>query len=432
MQTDEEAKILRMEEMRKLEVQLKTSNDHLSKLQLKLDDSNESNRIITQASRIKQEELETLKARLESTLAKKQVGNALTSRDQIKTQREGALFDDVDITGTDARFSLDTSTSDVILLKGKSAHSRTWLDAREVNKLLKRAQVASNSKELLVELLARCYGVMMLYEETKLKLKNDALSLETQIGHLRQKNDLLQDKLGSEEEAKRRTLLRYIRAVKSSPSVAGDQSTVRTIQLPESAITDEELHAIAALLRCDTTIQELSLHNNDITDDGAHALASVLSGETSLRSVDLRGNMVTHDGIRVIAEALERSSRVRHVYVHAGGKIEALGLCQWGVSTGSSENNPTMTEIDDTSAMANVETICCVDCRDSKVPTPKGKNERTTLIDKQPGPTSGRINLKNKRHSRQKAQSKITPHDVGDNNSTTLPKMARTKFLHAS
>merc|ERR1739841_222819 len=33
---------------------VKTSNDHLSKLQAKLDDANESNRIISQASRIKQ------------------------------------------------------------------------------------------------------------------------------------------------------------------------------------------------------------------------------------------------------------------------------------------------------------------------------------------------------------------------------------------
>ena len=55
MQTDEEAKVVRTEEMRKLEAQLKTSNDHLSKLQAKLDDANESNRIISQASRIKQE-----------------------------------------------------------------------------------------------------------------------------------------------------------------------------------------------------------------------------------------------------------------------------------------------------------------------------------------------------------------------------------------
>ena len=45
-----------------------------------------------------------------------------------------------------------------------------------------------------------------------------------------------------------------------------------------------------------------------------------------------------------MAEALERSERVRHVYVHAGGKIEALGTAgRWanprGAAGGANDND---------------------------------------------------------------------------------------------
>merc|ERR1711871_1177476 len=246
--------------------------------------------------------------------------------------------DDCNI-GAHLRFSLDRSTPDLILLAGKNMRCRSWLDGRDVNKLLNRAQTSPHTKELLVELLARCYGAIMLHEETRSKLKNDAIKFQEQIAHLKQKCALLQEKLGSEEEAKRRTLLRYIRAVKNSSSTCRTNSSeVKAIELPESAISDEELHAIAALLRCDTTIEELSPRDNRISDDGAHALASVLAGKSSLKSIDLRGNMITHNGVRIIAEALERSDRVRHVYVHAGGKVEALGFSQWPNPEKSSES----------------------------------------------------------------------------------------------
>ena len=65
----------------------------------------------------------------------------------------------------------------------------------------------------------------------------------------------------SEEDAKRRTLLRYVNAVKASAVAGGTdpqgfpvQGEGGVIQLPESGITDEEVHAIAALLRGQTTI----------------------------------------------------------------------------------------------------------------------------------------------------------------------------------
>ena len=180
----------------------------------------------------------------------------------------------------------------------------------------------------------------------------------------------VQDGLAVEEDAKRRMLLRYIHAVKEHAAALAEQGSGGVLQLPESNISDEEVHALAALLRNNTTIEELNLRGNNITDDGARALGAVLAGRSSLRLVDLRGNKIGKGAIRILAEALERAERVRHVYVHAGGKIEALGTAArggTGMGMGSSGAIGEDGEGGDAGARAavNVETICVVDVRDN-------------------------------------------------------------------
>jgi hypothetical protein len=144
------------------------------------------------------------------------------------------------------------------------------------------------------------------------------------------------------------------------------------LQLPESNISDEEVHALAALLRNNMSIDELNLRGNNISDDGARALAAVLSGRSGLRLVDLRGNKIGKSAIRIIAEALERSERVRHVYVHAGGKIEALGTGKWAKTRTTTTLSKTDMSMDDerddgnsAKQTMNVETVCVVDIRDN-------------------------------------------------------------------
>ncbi|CAM9469285.1 unnamed protein product, partial [Scytosiphon promiscuus] len=204
-----------------------------------------------------------------------------------------------------------------------------------------------------------------------------------------------------EEEAKRRTLLRYIHAVKAAASLGLDDESHKNmtaavgrpgrgiIQLPESGVTDEEVHAIAALLRGNSTIAELNLRNNEITDEGASALGAVLAGRMGLRSVDLRSNRISKQGIRTIAEALERSERVRHVYVHAGGKA-TLGTGVWAAPRGgadpqgasadrtSQDHNPAAQSPAAPSGrgatvpLVTVETVCVVDLRENKPPSGGG------------------------------------------------------------
>ncbi len=116
------------------------------------------------------------------------------------------------------------------------------------------------------------------------------------------------------------------------------------------------MHAISALLRKNETIAELNLQGNLITDEGCRSLSSVLSGPSSLSYIDMRRNRISRNGIKVIVEALERSERVRHVHVHAGGKIEAMG-CKNALDT--SDNN---------TCHVQKPTVCIVDIRENSKP----------------------------------------------------------------
>ena len=88
-----------------------------------------------------------------------------------------------------------------------------------------------------------------------------------------------------------------------------------------------------------------------------------------MRLIDLRGNKIGPGAIRILAESLERAERVKHVYVHQGGKIEALGT----KTTSSNNDTLSSTAAASTSGsssappapLVTVETVCVVDVRDN-------------------------------------------------------------------
>jgi hypothetical protein len=125
------------------------------------------------------------------------------------------------------------------------------------------------------------------------------------------------------------------------------------IILPESSLSDEEIHVIVSMLRNNVTIEELQFRKNNISDDGARALAAVLAERSALKFIDLRENHVSMAGMRAIADALERSARVHKVMVHPGGKIEAFGASDEG-------------GISDSMGSLAVKTVCIVDVRENK------------------------------------------------------------------
>ena len=383
VQSDEETRLVQLDDRKKLEAQVLSFNEKCEELQHKLTEMGESNRVITQAMRLKQEELNAITMKFEA-LAKE-----LEVREAQDVLAESGANPDIDMTGAKAgaaddvenvrlnegrgRFYIEAKAvggGSMLVLRARKPLYKDWLEKHGVNDFLKRAQKTTRFRDMVVERIAMSYGLLMVEEEEKDKIIGELGSRDKQIDHLQRKLAFVQDSIATEEDAKRRMLLRYVHAVKEHAIAANDGSG-GVVQLPESNINDEEVHALAALLRNDMNIDKVNLRGNNITDDGARALGAVLSGRSSIRHIDLRGNKIGKGAIRILAEALERSERVRHVYVHAGGKIEALGAGRFNnTNTTTGSNGATMNDDLGASAvdpklMVTVETVCVVDIRDN-------------------------------------------------------------------
>lgn len=402
VQADEEARIIQAEDRKKLEAQVLSFTEKCDELQHKLAEMGESNRIITQAMRLKQEELNEISIKYESLSSEFERREALEGGGAVEEgdmsgARPGAA-DDIDhvrLNEGRGRFYVEVKSvggGSMLTLRGRKPLYREWLEKNGINDFLKRAQKTVRFRDMAVEKMAAILGLLMVEEEEKNQIALEIMARDKQLEHLQKKLVFVQESLATEEDAKRRMLLRYIHAVKEH-AMALNEGTGGVLQLPESNISDEEVHALAALLRNNTNIDELNLRGNNISDDGARALGAVLAGRSSLRSIDLRGNKIGKGAIRIIAEALERSERVRHVYVHAGGKIEALGAGRWA--------NPRETagpEETDSKVMVTVETVCVVDIRDNN-PEDHAQNYELTLLEPEGGTKAARAESPEQRKS---------------------------------
>lgn len=374
VQADSEVRVIQVEDRKKLEAQVMSYSEKCEELQNKLTEMGESNRIITQALRLKQEEISSLE--LKYRHAMQELGScekelaAIHGTSQALPEPsgdDGPRADDIDHVRQNegrGRFYVEAHSiggGSLLLLKARKTAYKDWLDKFAVNDFLKRSQKTTRFRDMVVEKFAAVYGLLMVEEEEKNQILAQITTRDQHIDMQQRKLGLAQDSLAAEEEAKRRMLLRYIHAVKEHAMATGAGGTGGILQLPESNLGDEEIHALSALLRNNVSIEEVNLRGNLISDDGARALAAVLSGRSGLRLLDLRGNKISRAGIKALAEALERSGRVKHVYVHAGGKVEALGTKAKDATAGAPPAAPSSS----TQTSGAVETVCVVDVRDN-------------------------------------------------------------------
>lgn len=409
MQADEEAKLVSKEEAKKMSAQLASLQDQSAELALKLHAATESNRVVTEALRCKQDELDAAGIKLEA--AHRKMGelsaaletSGLPSRDFDGDNNGGSSNargsnqdsplhpDDAAANAANGRFFVEARATHggLLVIKAKrlaaapeiQQRNVAFLDRVGINAFLKRAQKSLNTKQMLVERLAALLSTMATGEDAVDDARAQAAAKGEQLAHVSRKAALLQEKLTTEEDAKRKTLLRYVHEIKarsseaasSSSSTSSTASGVGVLKLPESGVGDEEVHAIAALLRSATTVRELQLRGNGISNEGARAIAAVLSSAScGIRAVDLRGNRITKEGVKVLAEALERNERTKHVYVHAGGKIEALGTTAVaaGMASPTMVNAQLMSSASPSvgASLIGVETVCIVDVREQLDP----------------------------------------------------------------
>lgn len=401
MQADEEAKLATKEELKKLGAQVASAQDKGSELAAKLHATAESNRVVTEALRTKQGELDEAKIRFEASQKKaaalatalENAGLSLNGDDNGRNssnnnQQDSPIHpDDAAAVASNARFFVESRASHggLLVIKAKrlvstatnssssqpdpvliqqQQRNAALLDRMSINAFLKRAQKSMNTKQVLVERLAALLGALAAGEDAAAEAEKQLEARRDQIAHLARKAARLQEKLSVEEDAKRKTLLRYVHEIKARSGVTDNG----VLKLSESGVADEEVHAIAALLRSNAVgVRELQLRGNSISNEGARAVAAVLANAAcGLRLVDLRCNFITKDGVKVLAEALERHPRTKHVYVHAGGKIEALGTTSSESLTSVAGLSVTMATPSPGVSTIGVETVCVVDVRDQK------------------------------------------------------------------
>jgi myosin protein heavy chain len=376
VQSDEEAKVVLIEDRKKLEAQVLTLSQKAEELHHKLAETSESNRMITQAMRLKQEELNSLSLKYEALVKESEnkfnyeEGPPAAGTGGVDGARPGGPDDieNVRMNEGRGRFYVEAKTvggGSLLVLRGRKPIYKEWLDKQGANDFLKKAQKTNRFRDLMVEKVGALYGLLMVDEEERNGILEQLQDRDKQIEHLQKKLVYVQNGLATEEDAKRRMLLRYVHAVKEH-AMASNDGVGGALQLPESNISDEEVHALSALLRNNMHIDELNLRGNVITDDGARALAAVLAGRCGLKVVDLRGNKISKGTIRTMAEALERAERVRHVYVHAGGKIEALGTGKWAANSTTGGASGLISAAQDAKMAVTVETVCIVDMRDNE------------------------------------------------------------------
>ncbi|CEG43669.1 Leucine-rich repeat, ribonuclease inhibitor subtype [Plasmopara halstedii] len=401
MQADEEAKIVSKENTKKLQAQVTTLQEKGAEVAHKLHSTAESNRVVTEALRYKQDQLDAQvikfeamqKKMAEMALAMEQSGVPMTIGDGDKPHERPQRGDQEMTHPEDAaaaangRFFVECRPSHggLLLIKAKrnnftpkaQQQSIDFLEHMNINSFLKRAQKSLNTKQLLVEKIAALLTTIVTCQDAVSEIKEQNEAKNERMTHLSRKIHWMQERLTIEEDAKRKMLLRYVHEVKSRAVLASNNSSDHEIlssggnlRLPESGIGDEEVHAIAALVRNATSLFELQLRGNAISSEGARAIAAVLGmSSCRLRHVDLRNNHIGRDGIKVLAEALERNERIKHVYVHVSGKIEALGTTSRAPQNASVNaqisNAATFGTSDSSQALLiNVETVCVVDVRD--------------------------------------------------------------------
>ncbi len=433
VQADEENRIVQAEDRKKLEAQVISYTEKCEELQHKLTEMGESNRVITQAMRLKQEEINEVSLKYEHVVRELQAREnefIKANTDQIPHEetRPGAPDDieNVRLNEGRGRFYVEAKSiggGSLLILKARKPGYKEWLERQGVNDFLKKAQKTTRFRDVIVEKFAAVFGLLMVEEEEKLQLLEQVTSREQHIEMQQKKLALVQDTLAIEEDAKRRMLLRYIHAVKEH-AMSLNEGSGGVLQLPESNLGDEEIHALAALLRNNMSIDEVNLRSNQITDDGARALAAVLAGKSGLKLIDLRGNKISKAGIKSIAEALERCERVKHVYVHAGGKVEALGTSRWANPRGEQTESVKNTTLQ-SKTLGTVETVCVVDIRDNtpesvtfpyaleSVSSSNGDFKPTLLLETTGVPSSQVMNNDSPNKSdKKKKHNKIIPKSV--------------------
>jgi chromosome segregation ATPase len=218
LQTDEESRGVQTADMEKLQRQIETFTENNRSLQNQLDNSIQERQELDEILRKRGNEFEAVRIKLDALQQFHDEQDAI--REESNKLEPKGKGQDALLAGGRLRFFIDSKPSlGVFVLKGKCAKDRDWLEKNQCNSFMKKVSKSKNKQDILLHKIAETYGVLLTREEEIEKLSTEAEEYAADLDKMKRKLTHLNERLGTEEESKRRTLLKYINAVKASVSL---------------------------------------------------------------------------------------------------------------------------------------------------------------------------------------------------------------------
>lgn len=221
LQLDEETITVQQEEMKKVDTQLQAIKNRCESLQGKLTQADEYGRATDAKLKTSQKELKDVKINLEAMERSIKAKEA----NELDVERRALRSTSADKGGKtngsrQSRFYVDFRSSvGHAAITGKVPRDKAWIEEKGCNSFLRRTFKSHNPQEALVKKMAEMYNTISFDEEDKEELQRTIKSRDKDIESLNRELTRMQTNVCSEEESKRRILLRYIRAVKASVSL---------------------------------------------------------------------------------------------------------------------------------------------------------------------------------------------------------------------
>jgi myosin protein heavy chain len=220
LQLDEETITVQQEEMKKVDTQLQAITVRCESLQGKLTQAEEYGRATDAKLKTSQKELKDVKINLEAMERSIKAKEAV----DLDVERRALRSTSADKGGTNgsrqSRFYVDFRSSvGHAAITSKFTRDKAWIEERGCNSFLRRTFKSHNPQEALVKKMAEMYNTISFDEEDKEELQRTIKSRDKDIESLNRELTRIQTNVCSQEESKRRILLRYIRAVKASVSL---------------------------------------------------------------------------------------------------------------------------------------------------------------------------------------------------------------------
>jgi myosin protein heavy chain len=220
LQTDEEARSSLNDEWERLKSHAGELSERNLSLQKELDEVTEKLRKSEDSFNRSKDELDATKIQLE---ALKQLYEEQENLREEAKQRENDLKGQGEahlLGGGRLRYFIDHKPSlGLYLIKSKNAKDREWLEKNKCNAFMKKASKSKNCQAMLMQKVAELYGVIATRDENLEQLTVQSEEQSKELEQLTKKVRFVVGRLEMEEESKRRTLIKYVNAVKASVSL---------------------------------------------------------------------------------------------------------------------------------------------------------------------------------------------------------------------